>query len=103
MVNSVTISLDTRRAVSDIQSPRYNPAGLMRSEKHNLHNYLLQPMGPRKDQPADYELCKKTRAIILQVDWDCKVFTRFQEENLGCKIGVSSAIDWFFHMCQYHS
>ena len=52
--------------------------------------------GPRKDRPADKELCKKTRDIIQQVDWDCKVFTRFQDENLGCKIGVSSAIDWFF-------
>ena len=52
--------------------------------------------GPRKDHPADKELCKKTREIIQQVDWDCKVFTRFQDENLGCKIGVSSAIDWFF-------
>ena len=52
--------------------------------------------GPRKDRPTDYEQCKKTREIIHQVDWDCKVFTRFQDENLGCKIGVSSAIDWFF-------
>jgi hypothetical protein len=52
--------------------------------------------GPRKDRPADYELCKKTRDIIQQVNWDCKVFTRFQDKNLGCKIGVSSAIDWFF-------
>jgi hypothetical protein len=52
--------------------------------------------GPRKDQPHDYELCKITREIIHQVDWDCKVYTRFQDENLGCKRGVSSAIDWFF-------
>ena len=52
--------------------------------------------GPRKDQSADYELCKKTRDIIQQVDWDCKVFTCFRDENLGCKRSVSSAIDWFF-------
>lgn len=52
--------------------------------------------GPRKDRPTDYELCKKCRDIIQQVDWDCKVFTRYQNENLGCKLGVSSAIDWFF-------
>lgn len=52
--------------------------------------------GPRKDRSADCELCKKTREIIQQVDWNCKVLTRFQDENLGCKIGVSSAIDWFF-------
>ena len=52
--------------------------------------------GPRKDRPADKELCKKTRDIIQQVNWDCEVFTRFQDENLGCKRAVSSAIDWFF-------
>ena len=52
--------------------------------------------GPRKDQPADYDLCKKTREIIRQVDWECKVSTLFREENLGCKRAVSSAIDWFF-------
>jgi hypothetical protein len=52
--------------------------------------------GPRKNQVADYELCKKTREIIRQVDWDCRVFTRFQDENLGCRHAVSSAITWFF-------
>jgi hypothetical protein len=49
--------------------------------------------GPSK---ADYELCKKTRDIIQQVDWDCKVSTLFRDKNLGCKYAVSSAIDWFF-------
>jgi hypothetical protein len=52
--------------------------------------------GPRKDRPDDYELCNKTREIIQQVDWDCKVFTRFQDSNIGCKYAVSSAINWFF-------
>jgi hypothetical protein len=52
--------------------------------------------GPRKDRPADYELCKKTREIVQQVDWDCKVLTRFNDENLGCKRAVCSAMDWFF-------
>jgi hypothetical protein len=52
--------------------------------------------GPRKDRAADYDLCKKTREIIRQVDWECEVFTLFREENLGCKRAVSSAIDWFF-------
>jgi len=56
--------------------------------------------GPRKDRHADYELCKKTREIIQQVDWDCEVFTRFQDENLGCKRAVSSAINWFFSIVE---
>jgi hypothetical protein len=52
--------------------------------------------GPRKDRPDDIDNCRKTREIVNQVDWDCKVSTLFRNENLGCKIAVSSAIDWFF-------
>ena len=52
--------------------------------------------GPRKDRPDDIENCRKTREIIRQVDWDCNVSTLYRDENLGCKRGVSSAIDWFF-------
>lgn len=52
--------------------------------------------GPRKDRPADYDLCTRTREIIQQVDWECNVSTLFREENLGCKRAISSAIDWFF-------
>lgn len=52
--------------------------------------------GPRKDCPDDHENCRKAREIVNQVDWDCNVVTLYREENLGCKIAVSSAIDWFF-------
>lgn len=52
--------------------------------------------GPRKDRLNDLENCRKAREIIQQVDWDCYVSTLFRDENLGCKRGVSSAIDWFF-------
>lgn len=52
--------------------------------------------GPRSYKVGEQELCEQTRAIIKQVDWDCDVKTRFSEKNQGCKIGVSSAITWFF-------
>lgn len=52
--------------------------------------------GPRKDNPTDERLCQEARNIISQVDWECNVHTLFREENLGCKVAVSSAIDWFF-------
>lgn len=52
--------------------------------------------GPRKDKPEDLEKCNKTREIIQQVDWECEVLILCREENLGCKIAISSAIDWFF-------
>ena len=52
--------------------------------------------GPRENVKGEKERCVQARKIIEQVDWDCKVKTLFRDKNLGCKIAVSSAIDWFF-------
>jgi hypothetical protein len=52
--------------------------------------------GPRSDKPGEAEKVEETRRIATQVDWDCEVKTLFREKNLGCRVGVSSGIDWFF-------
>ncbi|MBA7568032.1 hypothetical protein ES708_09751 [subsurface metagenome] len=52
--------------------------------------------GPRPDKEGEMEKCQKAREIATSVDWDCEVKTLFRDKNLGCKIAVSSAIDWFF-------
>lgn len=50
--------------------------------------------GPRN--PTEAEFCRQTRAVIETIDWPCELQTFFREQNVGCKIGVSGAIDWFF-------
>ncbi len=52
--------------------------------------------GARKDKVGEDLLCKETRSIIGLIDWECEIKTLLRTENLGCKIAVSSAIDWFF-------
>lgn len=52
--------------------------------------------GPRASKLGEVDLCMQTRNIVSQIDWDCEIKTLFRDENLGCKIAVSSAIDWFF-------
>ena len=52
--------------------------------------------GPRKDKEGEKEKCEQVRKVIEQVDWDCEVKTLFRDKNLGCKIAISSVIDWFF-------
>lgn len=52
--------------------------------------------GPRADLPGDVEAVERVRAIVQQVDWDCELRTSFSDENQGCRIAVSGAIDWFF-------
>ena len=52
--------------------------------------------GPRENKPGEKEKCLATRKIIDQVDWECEVYKKYSDVNLGCKLGVSSGIDWFF-------
>jgi hypothetical protein len=52
--------------------------------------------GPRPDRAGEAERCADVRRIATAVDWPCEVHTLFRDHNLGCKIGVSSGIDWFF-------
>lgn len=53
--------------------------------------------GPRVDVHGEQELVEKTRQVILErINWECDVHTRFQQFNLGCSMGVYSAINWLF-------
>lgn len=52
--------------------------------------------GPRKDRSGEYDRCQTVLEIVSKVDWPCKVSRLIRNENLGCKVAVSSAIDWFF-------
>ena len=44
--------------------------------------------GPKKDNLKDAELCRKTREIINNIDWDCEIQTLLRDENFGCKLGM---------------
>jgi hypothetical protein len=52
--------------------------------------------GPRVDRPNEAEKCAAARDVIDRVDWDCEVLTNYSDINLGCKLRVSSGIDWVF-------
>lgn len=52
--------------------------------------------GPRADRSGEAEVCENCRSVVARIDWDCEVHHLYREANLGCKVAVSSAIDWFF-------
>jgi hypothetical protein len=52
--------------------------------------------GPRPSVASDADRCAKTRKIIEQIDWECDVKTFFRDRNLGCGLGPSTAMNWFF-------
>jgi len=50
--------------------------------------------GPRS--PEEKKLCRQTRAVINQVDWDCEVLINYSDVNLTSPIRCSSGLDWVF-------
>lgn len=53
--------------------------------------------GPRLGNDSDKEARNEISRILNQVDWDCELKVNLCENNLGCGIGVSTAISWAFN------
>lgn len=52
--------------------------------------------GPRASHPDDAEKVSNVRNCISEIDWVCEKNFIFREENMGCRHGITNAIDWFF-------
>jgi hypothetical protein len=52
--------------------------------------------GPRPDRPGEADQVRECRQLVSEIDWESNVYTLFQDANLGCGLGVSTAISWFF-------
>ena len=52
--------------------------------------------GPRLNHNGEDKLCQAVREMFDLIDWPCELKTLFQTRNLGCKLGVSAGINWFF-------
>ena len=53
--------------------------------------------GPRESKAGEAEKCVEVRRIIDEgIDWNCEVHRLYRDRNLGCRVAVSSAVDWFF-------
>ncbi len=57
---------------------------------------LIIADAPRADRPNEEEKCIAARAVVEQVDWDCEVLKNYSQVNLGCRLRISSGLDWVF-------
>ena len=57
--------------------------------------------GPRADHPNDEANCAQTRALIQQIDWDCRVLMRDSATNLGIKSQIEAGLAWVFSLVEY--
>jgi len=67
----------------------------IRSAKPN--KLYIASDGPRVSVRDEKNKVDAVRSYLIEnIDWDCELKTLFREDNLGCKLAVSSAISWFF-------
>ena len=52
--------------------------------------------GPRPGREGEAEACAECAGALDNLDWPCKVEKLVRTENLGCRLAVTGAIDWFF-------
>ena len=76
--------------------PDHTKRILERIREVRPHQLFIAADGPRNWIEHETDQCSLVRKISTDIDWDCNVQTLFQENNLGCKHAVSSAINWFF-------
>ena len=68
---------------------------VIRSQQPN--RLFIAADGPRVDKEGEAEKCRYVREWVLQhIDWPCEVKTLFRDQNVGCGLGPSKAITWFF-------
>ncbi len=61
---------------------------------------LMVADGPRSGRAGELEKCNRVRSIIDHVDWPCEVRKNYSDINLGCKLRVSSGLDWVFEQVE---
>jgi hypothetical protein len=77
--------------------PHYTEKAFAAIRKVKPPRLYIAADGPRKDKIGEKKLCLQTRNFVLNsIDWECEVKTLFQKQNLGCGLGVSTGISWFF-------
>lgn len=50
--------------------------------------------GPRENIVTDLSLLNQVKELVNNLNWSCKVRYKFNKENLGAEITVSSAVSW---------
>lgn len=74
--------------------PRHLRALFDRLSEIGVDNLYVAIDGPRDS--SDETAVAECRDMVRNITWASNIHTNFQEDNLGCGRGVSTAITWFF-------
>ena len=64
-------------------------------EKFKPNKIYFACDGPRNK--TDRKKCQLVKKIIeMNIQWNCKIFKKIQNKNIGVKLNINNALDWFF-------
>lgn len=63
-------------------------------EKSKPNKIFLFCDGPKDS--TDKEKVQAVHKCLSLINWKCSIETNFQKKNLGCQLGVETALNWFF-------
>jgi hypothetical protein len=93
-------SLNTPILIVAFNRPQKVQAVFDRVREVQPKQLFLSVDGARIEKQEEAKKVQAVQYIIKQVDWECDVQTLFHQENLGCRMGVSSGINWFFEQVE---
>jgi hypothetical protein len=80
--------------------PELSAAMLARVAAVRPRMLLVVADGARPERIGEAEQCAAVRKQFEQIDWPCEVITNYAEQNLGCRMRLSSGIDWIFEQVE---
>lgn len=57
--------------------------------------------GAREGKEDEGKLIEQVKSILQNIDWPCETHYRFNEENRGAEVTISTAISWVFETEEY--
>lgn len=92
----LSAQLDTPVALVIFNRPETTRQVLSAVRKVRPKQLFVIADAPRKNNPEDIKNCQSSKKVIEQIDWDCRVYKKYAEVNLGCGKGPSTGISWVF-------
>lgn len=76
--------------------PDYTKAVFEQIREAKIAKLYVFNDGARENNQQDAAARLAIQGMLQEIDWPCELSTYFPDKNLGCAIGVSSAISWIF-------
>lgn len=57
--------------------------------------------GARENRPGEEKLVEEVKQVFNGIDWECEVHKKYNTQNLGAEVTVSSAVTWALENEEY--